>query len=72
MKSTSKILVIGSSNTDMTVKSPMIPRPGETVIGGEFKIGAGGKGANKQVYALLGVMFVLFIAGLGFIIAAGN
>lgn len=56
----------------MTVKSPMIPRPGETVIGGEFKIGAGGKGANKQVYALLGVMFVLFIAGLGFIIAAGN
>ena len=30
------------------------------------------KGANKQVYALLGVMFVLFIAGLGFIIAAGN
>ena len=30
------------------------------------------KGATKQVYALLGVMFVLFIAGLGFIIAAGN
>ena len=30
------------------------------------------KGANKQVYGLLGVMFVLFIAGLGFIIAAGN
>jgi glucose uptake protein len=30
------------------------------------------KGASKQVYGLLGVMFVLFIAGLGFIIAAGN
>ena len=30
------------------------------------------KGVNKQVYGLLGVMFVLFIAGLGFIIAAGN
>ena len=30
------------------------------------------KGAYKQVYGLLGVMFVLFIAGLGFIIAAGN
>ena len=30
------------------------------------------KGANKQVYGLLVVMFVLFIAGLGFIIAAGN
>lgn len=51
MKSTGKILVIGSSNTDMTVKSPMIPRPGETVIGGEFKMGAGGKGANQAVAA---------------------
>ena len=51
MKSTSKILVIGSSNTDMTVKSPMIPRPGETVIGGEFKMGAGGKGAKQAVAA---------------------
>ena len=30
------------------------------------------KGANKQVYGLLGIMFVLFVAGLGFIIAAGN
>ena len=30
------------------------------------------KGANKQVYGLLGAMFVLFVAGLGFIIASGN
>ena len=30
------------------------------------------KGANKQVYGLLGVMFVLFVVGLGFIIASGN
>ena len=35
----------------MTVKSPAIPRPGETVIGGEFKMGAGGKGANQAVAA---------------------
>lgn len=45
------ILVIGSSNTDMTIKSPNIPRPGETVLGGEFKMGAGGKGANQAVAA---------------------
>lgn len=51
MKPKGKILVIGSSNTDMTVKSPTIPRPGETVIGGEFKMGAGGKGANQAVAA---------------------
>ena len=30
------------------------------------------KGANRQVYILLGIMFVLFVAGLGFIIASGN
>jgi glucose uptake protein len=30
------------------------------------------KGAKKSVYGLLAVMFVFFIAGLGFIIAAGN
>ena len=41
------ILVIGSSNTDMTVKTHSLPRPGETVLGGVFSMGAGGKGANQ-------------------------
>lgn len=51
MKQNEKIIVVGSSNTDMTIKSPEIPRPGETVLGGEFKMGAGGKGANQAVAA---------------------
>jgi len=46
-----KILVIGSSNTDMTIKAPRIPVPGETILGGEFKMGPGGKGANQAVAA---------------------
>lgn len=46
-----KILVIGSSNTDMTIKGDRLPKPGETVIGGEFKMGPGGKGANQAVAA---------------------
>ena len=46
-----KILVIGSSNTDMTIKAPRIPQPGETILGGEFKMGPGGKGANQAVAA---------------------
>ena len=41
------ILVIGSSNTDMTAKTAELPRPGETVLGGVFTMGAGGKGANQ-------------------------
>lgn len=48
---TKKILVIGSSNTDMTVKTQALPRPGETLLGGEFKMGPGGKGANQAVAA---------------------
>ena len=43
------IVVVGSSNTDMVVKVPRLPGPGETVIGGEFVMAAGGKGANQAV-----------------------
>ncbi len=46
-----KIIVIGSSNTDMVIKAAKIPVPGETVLGGEFKMGPGGKGANQAVAA---------------------
>ena len=46
-----KILVIGSSNTDMTIKGEKLPAPGETIIGGTFHMGPGGKGANQAVAA---------------------
>ena len=46
-----KILVIGSSNTDMTVITDRLPVPGETVLGGKFAMGPGGKGANQAVAA---------------------
>src|SRR5512143_1275382 len=46
-----RIVVVGSSNTDMIVRMPRIPRPGETVIGGSFLTAAGGKGANRAVAA---------------------
>ena len=42
-----KVVVVGSSNTDMIVKLDKIPVPGETVIGGEFSTASGGKGANQ-------------------------
>lgn len=47
----SRILVVGSSNTDMVVRSPHIPVPGETVLGGKFFMNPGGKGANQAVAA---------------------
>ena len=46
-----RIMVIGSSNTDMTVRSRVLPGPGETVLGGDFMMGYGGKGANQAVAA---------------------
>lgn len=46
-----KIVVIGSSNTDMTVVTDRLPVPGETVLGGRFSMGNGGKGANQAIAA---------------------
>lgn len=60
-----KIIVVGSSNTDMIVKVPRIPAPGETIIGGKFVKAAGGKGANQAVAAARSGGEVIFIANLG-------
>ncbi len=60
-----KILVIGSSNTDMIIQVPRIPRPGETILGGRFLSAAGGKGANQAVAAARAGGDVTFIACLG-------
>lgn len=49
--STNCIVVIGSANTDMVVKSKTLPLPGETILGGTFFMNAGGKGANQAVAA---------------------
>jgi ribokinase len=46
-----RIVVVGSSNTDMVVKGQRLPAPGETVSGGQFLLAAGGKGANQAVAA---------------------
>jgi ribokinase len=45
------IYVVGSSNTDMVVKSDKLPMPGETVMGGNFLMNPGGKGANQALSA---------------------
>jgi ribokinase len=47
----SDILVIGSLNADLVVRSPRFPEPGETISGGDLQIIPGGKGANQAVAA---------------------
>jgi ribokinase len=57
-----KIIVAGSSNTDMVVKVPHIPAPGETILGTGFMTISGGKGANQAVAAARAGAGVTFIA----------
>lgn len=51
MQAKPKILVIGSSNMDLVIQADHFPRPGETIIGGNFSMIPGGKGANQAVAA---------------------
>jgi ribokinase len=60
-----RIVVVGSSNTDMILKLERIPRPGETILGGEFVTAAGGKGANQAVAAARAGGDVTMIARVG-------
>lgn len=63
--SQNKIVVVGSSNTDMVIKMERTPKPGETILGGKFFSAAGGKGANQAVGAARAGGEVTFIARVG-------
>lgn len=60
-----KIVVIGSSNTDMVIKSDRLPKPGETILGGNFLMNHGGKGANQAVAAARLGGNVTFVCKIG-------
>ncbi len=60
-----KITVIGSSNTDLVATVPRLPSPGETVMGIDFIIAPGGKGANQAVAIARIGGDVTFIAKIG-------
>jgi ribokinase len=45
------ILVVGSLNADLVVRTPRFPQPGETISGEDLQIIPGGKGANQAVAA---------------------
>lgn len=60
-----KMVVVGSSNMDLVVKSKRIPAIGETILGGDFIMVPGGKGANQAVAAAKLGAEVYFVAKLG-------
>lgn len=61
----SRIIVVGSSNTDMVIKSKKLPSPGETILGGTFLMNPGGKGANQAVAAARLGGSVTFVTKIG-------
>lgn len=61
----SKILVVGSNNSDMVIKADRLPKAGETILGGTFFMKPGGKGANQAVAAARLGGQVTFISKIG-------
>lgn len=60
-----RVVVVGSANVDFVVQAPHIPRPGETVLGRDFVMAMGGKGANQAVGAARLGADVTFVARIG-------
>ncbi|HLF02366.1 MAG TPA: ribokinase [Anaerolineales bacterium] len=60
-----RIVVVGSSNTDLIVRADRLPAPGETVLGGDLITAPGGKGANQAVAAARLGAEVTFVARVG-------
>lgn len=46
-----RVMVVGSSNMDLVIRAGRIPRVGETILGDQFRMIPGGKGANQAVAA---------------------
>ncbi len=65
MKNTGKLAVLGSINADHILNLAHFPRPGETVIGKQYQVAFGGKGANQAVAAGRSGADIAFIACVG-------
>lgn len=66
------IVIAGSSNTDMVLKTVRFPKPGETILGGDFFMFQGGKGANQAVAAARLGGKITFICKVGADIFGSN
>lgn len=60
-----KVMVIGSSNTDMVMQLDTLPTAGQTLLGDNFQVHPGGKGANQAVAAARLGAEVIFVAAVG-------
>ena len=59
------MVVLGSSGFDLTIHLSRLPKPGETLLGGELHTGPGGKGANAAIAARRAGAEVMFLTAFG-------
>jgi ribokinase len=60
-----RIVVVGSANMDLVGLAARLPRPGETVLGDDFVMNPGGKGANQAIAAARAGGDVTFLGAIG-------
>ncbi|GAA4675759.1 ribokinase [Phytohabitans rumicis] len=60
-----RVVVAGSANMDLVATAPELPRPGETVLGNDFAMVAGGKGANQAIAAARAGASCAFLGAIG-------
>ncbi|MFG2056621.1 ribokinase [Micromonospora sp. NPDC048930] len=60
-----RVAVVGSANMDLVGTAPALPRPGETVLGSDFVMLPGGKGANQAVAAVRAGASCVFLGAIG-------
>ncbi|NJP33778.1 ribokinase [Micromonospora thermarum] len=60
-----RVVVVGSANMDLVATAPALPRPGETLLGTDFLMVPGGKGANQAVAAVRAGASCAFLGAIG-------
>lgn len=60
-----RVVVVGSANMDLVATAGALPRPGETVLGEDFAMGPGGKGANQAIAAARAGAATMFLGAIG-------
>ena len=60
-----RIAVAGSANMDLVATTAVLPRPGETVLGEDFAMVPGGKGANQAIAAARAGGDCVFLGAIG-------
>lgn len=61
----SLVTIVGSYVVDLMCYTPHMPKTGETVLGGPFRMGAGGKGGNQAIAAARLGSTVVFVTKVG-------